>query len=232
MRLWYEQPANIWEEALPLGNGRLGAMVYGGIWTEHLQLNEESVWYGAPVDRNNPDALENLPKIRELLRSGHIKEAERLMRYALSGTPQSQHPYQSLGDMMLRFYPSVEETTAGASVTDYYRELNLDSATSVTEFTFNGTHYRREVFISHPDDCLVMHITSDGQSAINLDALLTRERFYDGVKKLDNSTICLYGNLGKGGLDFRMQLHARSVGGTVRVIGERVCVEDADEVTL
>ena len=99
MRLWYEQSANIWEEALPLGNGRLGAMVYGGIWTEHLQLNEESVWYGAPVDRNNPDALENLPKIRELLRSGHIKEAERLMRYALSGTPQSQHPYQSLGDM-------------------------------------------------------------------------------------------------------------------------------------
>lgn len=259
MRLWYEQSANIWEEALPLGNGRLGAMVYGGIWTEHLQLNEESVWYGAPVDRNNPDALENLPKIRELLRSGHIKEAERLMRYALSGTPQSQHPYQSLGDMTLRFYPCSEEITAGAytapmqnvsslsdsdndakknhesgipSVTDYYRELNLNSATSVTEFTFNSIHYRREVFVSHPDDCLVMHITSDGQGAINLDALLTRERFYDGAKKLGNSTICLYGNLGKGGLDFQMQLHARSVGGTVRVIGEHLIVEEADEVTL
>ena len=147
-------------------------------------------------------------------------------------SPQSQHPYQSLGDMMLRFYLSAEETTAGASVTGYYRELNLDSATSVTEFTFNGTHYRREVFISHPDDCLVMHITSDGQGAINLDALLTRERFYDGVKKLDNSTICLYGNLGKGGLDFRMQLHACSVGGTVRVIGEHLIVEEADEVAL
>ena len=88
MRLWYEQSANIWEEALPLGNGRLGAMVYGGIWTEHLQLNEESVWYGAPVDRNNPDALENLAEVRGLLRSGHIKEAERLMRYDMAGTTQ------------------------------------------------------------------------------------------------------------------------------------------------
>ena len=111
-RLWYKQPAKIWEEALPIGNGRMGAMVFGGIWTEHLQLNEDTIWYGGPQDRNNPDALENLPKIQELLRSGQIKDAERLMYYALSGTPQSQRPYQSLGDLFLRFYPNVQDMAA------------------------------------------------------------------------------------------------------------------------
>ena len=100
IRLWYNQPAAKWEEALPLGNGRLGAMVYGKTWTEEIQLNEESMWYGGKVDRNNPDALKNLPKIRKLLREGHFKQAERLMKYALSGTPKSEHPYQSLGNIL------------------------------------------------------------------------------------------------------------------------------------
>lgn len=102
-RLWYEKPAAIWEEALPLGNGRMGGMVFGGIREEHLQLNEDSVWYGGYIDRNNPDALKNLPKIRKLILVGKIREAEELMIYALSGTPQSQRPYQSLGDLYLRF---------------------------------------------------------------------------------------------------------------------------------
>lgn len=245
-RLWYKQPANIWEEALPLGNGRMGAMVYGGIWTEQIQLNEESIWYGSPVDRNNPDAPEYLPKIRELLLSGQIRQAERLMRYALSGTPQSQHPYQSLGNLILRFYPSAEEMTAknyvplskdseechNGHVTGYYRELDLESAVAVTEFQYGKTRLRREVFISQPDDCLIIHITSNQKAAIHFDALLTRERFYDGVKKIDNNTLCLYGNLGKGGLDFQMLLSVSIKGGTAQVIGEHMIVEEADEVTL
>lgn len=250
-RLWYKQPANIWEEALPLGNGRIGAMVHGGIWTEQLQLNEESIWYGGPVDRNNPDALEHLPKIRELLRSGQIRQAERLMRYALSGTPQSQHPYQSLGNLTLRFYPSVAEMTAKNyvppvtdtsdkscdisttnGVTDYYRELDLESAMAVTEYKHGETRLRREVFISQPDDCLIIHITSNQKGAINFDTLLTRERFYDGVKKIDNHTIALYGNLGKDGFDFQMQLSAIAKGGTTQIIGEHLIIEESDEVTL
>lgn len=245
-RLWYKQPAKIWEEALPIGNGRMGAMVFGGIWTEHLQLNEESIWYGGPRDRNNPDALENLPEIRELLRSGHIKQAERLMRYALSGTPQSQRPYQSLGDLTLRFYPTIQEMSARnfispakeceecttGHVTEYYRELDLDLAKTVTEFQYRDITFRRETFISQPDDCLIMHITSNQKNAIHFDALLTRERYYDSVAKIDNNTIALYGNLGEGGSDFEMQLHARAQGGTVQIIGEHLIVEEADEVTL
>lgn len=236
LRLWYKQPANIWEEALPLGNGRLGAMVYGGTWTEQIQLNEESVWYGGPVDRNNPDALYYLPKIRELLCSGKIRQAERLMRYALSGTPRSEHPYQTLGDITLRLFPTVQDMSAknfnDSCITNYFRELDLEQAKTVTEFQYGGTCYRREAFISHPDDCHIIHITANQKAAINFDALMLRERFYDGVKKIDESTICLYGNLGKGGLDFNMQLHAQAKGGTVQVIGEHLIVEEADEVTL
>lgn len=245
-RLWYKQPAKIWEEALPIGNGRIGAMVFGGIWTEHLQLNEDTIWYGGPRDRNNPDSLENLPKIRELLRSGQIGQAERLMRYALSGTPQSQRPYQSLGDLTLRFYPTVRDMTAknfvapakeaeeceNGHVKDYYRELDLECAKTVTEFQYGDIRFRREVFASQPDDCLVMHFTSNHNGAINFDALITRERFYDGATKLDNNTIAIYGNLGEGGSDFEMQLHACAQGGTVQVIGEHLIVEEADEVTL
>ena len=99
--LWFDRPAKVWEEALPLGNGRLGAMVFGGITGEHLALNEESVWYGCYRDRNNPDAKEQLPKIRQLILDGRIKEAERLIRLSMSGCPDSMRPYQSLGDLHL-----------------------------------------------------------------------------------------------------------------------------------
>ena len=86
-RLWYRQSAGIWEEALPLGNGRLGAMVYGGADREHIQVNEESMWYGGPVDRNNPDMREQLPVIRKLIFEGRIAEAEKLIKLAMSGCP-------------------------------------------------------------------------------------------------------------------------------------------------
>ena len=92
-KLWYKSPAREWDEALPLGNGRLGAMVYGGVMDEHIQVNEESMWYGSRVDRNNPDMKEQLPVIRELIFKGEIGKAEKLLRRAMSGCPQSMHPY-------------------------------------------------------------------------------------------------------------------------------------------
>ena len=101
--LLYNSPASVWEEALPLGNGRMGAMVYGGAVNEHIQLNEESIWYGGKMDRDNPDTLRNLPKIRQLLLDGEISKAERLMRLTMSGCPESAHPYQTLGDLYIDF---------------------------------------------------------------------------------------------------------------------------------
>jgi len=121
-RLWYKEPAAEWNEALPIGNGRLGGMIFGTIGREHVQLNEDSVWYGGPVDRNNPDALENLPKIRALLFEGKINQAERLAALALSGTPEGQRHYQPLGDLFLNFYHDEGKAE------DYCRELDIDSS--------------------------------------------------------------------------------------------------------
>lgn len=224
-RLWYKQPAAVWEEALPLGNGRMGAMVFGDPVNEHIQLNEDSMWYGGPTDRNNPDAKQYLPKIRQLILNGEIKKAERLMKMAMSGCPDSAHPYQTLGDMHFTFENI-------GTVTTYERSLCLDNAIYTSSFTAEGVRYKREMLLSVPEDVLVMHLTADKKGAITFQALLRREKFFDGVKKAGNNGICLYGNLGKGGFDFAMQLTAYAKGGSVSVIGEHLLVEDADEVTL
>lgn len=224
-RLWYRQPASVWEEALPLGNGRVGAMVFGSPKDEHIQVNEDSMWYGGPVDRTNPDTQKYLPQIREWILQGEIKKAERLMKMAMSGCPDSAHPYQTLGDIHFSF-ENMENVTA------YERALDLERAVYINSFTADGIFYRREMFLSAPDDVLVMHLTADKQGAITFQALLRREKFFDGVKKAGDNGICLYGNLGKGGFDFAMQLSAVSKGGNVCVIGEHLLVENADEVTL
>ncbi len=100
-RLYYRNPAKRWEEALPLGNGRIGAMAHGGVGCEYFQLNEDSCWFGGFRDRNNPDAKKALPIIREYLKNGQIAKAEELMLASLSGVPKSEHPYQTLGDLRI-----------------------------------------------------------------------------------------------------------------------------------
>ncbi len=225
-KLWYDKPAVCWEEALPIGNGRMGAMIFGKFETEHIQVNEDSVWYGGHIDRNNPDALNNLPKIRELILNGRIPEAEQLMIYALSGIPQSQRPYQSLGDLTISFKGMEENQT------DYLRCLSLDDAIHTMEVKAGESIYKRETFLSAADDVMVMRITSRGKQKICFSALLTRERFYDRVTGLADDSIILNGNLGKGGLDFAMILKALTKGGSCEVIGEHLIVNNADVVTL
>ena len=224
-RLWYRQPARKWEEALPLGNGRMGAMVYGTVQEEHIQVNEDSIWYGGPVDRNNPDTLKYLPKIRELLLSGKIKEGERLMKMAMSGCPDSAHPSQTLGDIHI-FFENIGE------VTDYERSLEIDRAVYESHFTADGITYEREMFFSAPGDVLVMKYRADHPGSITLSALLRRWKFFDGIRKSGTDGIYLYGNLGKDGLSFGMTLKAVAKGGSVAAIGEHLLVENADEVLL
>lgn len=224
-KLWYDKPAKVWEEALPLGNGKLGAMIFGGVSKEHIQLNEDSVWYGGPVDRNNPDAKENLPKIRELILNGKISEAEKLMKYALSGTPNSQHPYQTLGDLFIDFGEDFKEI-------GYKRSLDLDTAIYTNQFVNGDITYSREAFISAPDNVLIFHLTANGSSKISFNALLIRECFFTHALKASDNGIMLDGNLGKDGLDFGLMLKAKAKNGKVEVIGEHLIVEDADEVTL
>lgn len=224
-KLWYRRSAGEWEEALPLGNGRLGAMVFGGVSEEHLQVNEESMWYGGKVDRNNPDMREQLPVIRELIFNGEITKAEKLIKLAMSGCPNSMHPYQTLGDIYIQF-EGIEDFT------DYYRELDLEKAVYRQSFRCGETLFHREMFLSKPADVLVMRFTAEGEKKINFSALLGRSKFFDGVKKTGNNGICLYGNLGKGGFDFSMVLQAESRDGKISVMGEHLLAKEAGEVIL
>ncbi|MDO4303148.1 MAG: glycoside hydrolase family 95 protein [Bacillota bacterium] len=224
-RLWYQQPAKEWEEALPLGNGRLGAMVFGGVSGERLQMNEESMWYGGSVNRNNPDARRMLPEIRELIFKGEISKAERLIKLALSGCPNSMHPYQAMGDIYFQF-------EGAENYTDYHRELDLEKAVYRQSYTCEDTVYQREIFISKPADVMVMHFTANGSGRLNFSAIMGREKFFDGVKKAGTRGICLYGNLGKGGFDFSMMLITGDTDGKAKVIGEHLLISDASYVTL
>ena len=224
-KLWYQTPAKEWEEALPLGNGRLGAMVFGGILRERIQVNEESMWYGGEVNRNNPDTKEYLPQIREMIFNGEIGKAERLMKYAMSGCPNGMHPYQTLGDIYLEF-EGLEHAV------DYYRELDLEHAVYRQSFRVDETVFCREMFLSKPADVMVMRFLAKGEKKLNFSAVLGRDKYFDGVKKVGEDGLCLWGNLGKGGFDFAMMLKAQSRDGKIKIIGEHLLVEDASEVIL
>lgn len=224
-KLWYNKPAQIWEEALPLGNGALGAMISGAVNNETIWVNEESIWYGAPSDRNNPDAAAALSKVRQQLFSGKIKEGEELLKYAFSGTPESMHPYQTLGEIIINYHDIGE-------VSDYYRELSLENAVTRTSFFSNDTSYVRETFISFPANVMVFHLKTEGEKKNSLDIILRRGRFFDGVKKSGSHGIYLYGNLGKGGFDFGMTVSAQVKDGTVKLVGEHLIIEDSSEALI
>lgn len=238
--LWYRQPAAEWEEAMPLGNGRLGAMVYGGTDWEHIQVNEESMWYGKPANRRNPDALLHLEEIRECIRQGKPEQAERLLGLAMTGCPNSAHPYQTLGDIYFKFGKGrvvSEREFRRVKPQDYEslsyrRALSLEEAVCYTEFAQNNTMYTREYFLSKPAECLVMHFKAQGEAKISFTAKLAREKYFDGVEKWQQNGILLYGNLGRGGYEFAMALCGRVKGGSLTTIGECICVEDAEEVWL
>ena len=226
-KLWYEEPAKKWEEALPIGNGRLGAMIFGGVKEEILQLNEDSIWYGAPVDRNNPDALSHLQEVRELISEGKIPEAERLLNYAFSGTPASERPYQSLGRLSLNFL-STGETLS------YLRELDISEAVHKVIYTLKSHplgRITRETFASYPDQVIVIHLNSE-ENNLSFDATLNRAYFYNRVYAYSKASIVMDGNLGEGGNNYAVMLRAVSEGGYIDTIGEHLLVRDAKEVTL
>ncbi|MDR6847777.1 alpha-L-fucosidase 2 [Sphingomonas sp. BE270] len=155
LRLWYRQPAGAWTEALPVGNGRLGAMVFGRVAQERLQLNEDTLWAGAPYDPDNLEALAALPEVRALLAAGRYRDATDLASAKMMGKPPAQMPYGTLGDLLLTF--------ASAKVpTAYRRELDLASGIATTEFETADGRYRRELFASAPDQVIVMRLEAEG----------------------------------------------------------------------
>lgn len=167
LRLWYRQPAADWVEALPVGNGRLGAMVFGGIARERIQFNEDTVWSGGPHDYARPRAHVHLGTLRRLLYEGKQKEAEDLAMRKFMSIPLRQKAYQAFGDLLLTF-PGIP---AGA-VTRYRRALDLDSAVAALEFASGGTTWRREVFASHPAQAIVVRLEADQPGSVSFEATL------------------------------------------------------------
>jgi len=218
----FTEPAKRWEEALPLGNGKLGAMLFSEVGAERIQLNEESVWYGGLMDRNNPDSKVHLQEFRDHIFEGRLREATDLALNVFSGTPQSMRQYQNLGDLTIY--------SNGGSVEDYERSLDLSEAVHRVSYRIGEYHYTREQFISAPDNVLVMRYCTDAPQGLGMTPLMTRSRFYDYSGKAAENTIMLGGNLAKEGYDFCMMLRAKTVGGSCRVLGERLVIEGAKEV--
>lgn len=242
MELWYDKPASRWNEALPLGNGRLGAMVFGGMNIERIQLNEDSVWSGKQTDRNNPDCYGNLEEIRRLIFEEKTEEAEELASYAMTGTPQHSRPYQTLGNLNILFFDknsrAVFDTVLASFMPGelspdqkYRRGLRLEDGTAYTMYEKDGTEYEREYFASCPDDVIVIHFTAKGTDKLRFACSFERKGL-SRAGHLSEDTIAFGGDTGEGAVKFTGALKALSRDGNIRAIGEHLIVEDASEVTL
>ncbi|MBU9720260.1 MULTISPECIES: glycosyl hydrolase family 95 catalytic domain-containing protein [Bacillaceae] len=227
--LWYDQPAVDWNEALPIGNGRLGGMIFGDMEEERIQLNEDSIWYGGPRDRNNPDALQQLPKIRELLSEGRIKDAEELAALALTGVPESQRHYEPLGDLRLKFFHK------GAIKKNYTRVLDLEKGLVNIQYTYGSIDYQRQIFASNPDQAIVVRLTASKKKSISLQMHLERSHsaHFDKMEAISSDCLLMGGATGgENGIGFRCTVKAIADNGAVSTIGNRLIVKDADAVTL
>ena len=165
MKLWYDKPAQEWLEALPIGNGTLAAMVFGGVEQETLALNHGDLWAGAPHDYANPDGLKALPEIRRLVFAGEHAAAQALVQEQFLGQPVRQKPYQALGELLLSVQPP---TAAGTELTSYHRELDLEEATVKVHYTQGGVEFTREILASQPDGLIVLRLSASAPMLLHL----------------------------------------------------------------
>ncbi|CAG5002575.1 hypothetical protein DYBT9275_02921 [Dyadobacter sp. CECT 9275] len=223
--LWYRSPAAQWETALPIGNGRLGAMIFGGPDRERLQLNDITVWSHSPQpDADRKDAYKHLPDVRKAIREQNYQLAEKLTNeYMTSSAPYSAS-YQTLGELSLQF--SLPQGTAS----NYKRWLDINRAVSGVSFTIGQTEYRRETFSSAPDQAIVSRIQGSGKGSVTFTLDLTRLENSQTVSRGTNMLV-MTGNTGKT-LDFEVQVSVQTKGGTIRAIDNQLIVSEADEATI
>lgn len=168
LKLWYDQPASKWTEALPVGNGRIGAMVSGGVEREQIQFNEETLWTGSPHDYSHKGASAYLDEIRQLLFEGKQKEAEQLAMKEFMSIPLRQMEYQPFGDLYIDF-------PGHKAYNNYHRELDISDAICKTSYSVNGVNYQREIFASYPDQVIAIKITSDKAKSLTFSMNLNSE---------------------------------------------------------
>ncbi len=229
LKLWYKQPANYWVEALPMGNGRLGAMVFGNPFRERVQLNENTVWAGGPYRNDNPDALTALPEIRDLIFQGKFTEAENLATKKITSQTAHGMPYQTVGNLYLSF-PGHE------MYSNYYRDLNLVNAVATTTYQVAGTNFKREIFTSFSDQVTIIRITADKPGKINFSASLDRPASVEignqGNDKLTMSGITSEHEGIKGAIKFYTVIKIVPEAGTINSSDVALTVNNANSATV
>lgn len=253
LKLWYERPAQTWTEALPIGNGRLGGMVFGGPAREQIQFNESTIWTGGPHEYHREGAVQALPKMRELLQESRKawlenlrlekegnkaeaararglsrakqKEAEDLGMRDFMSNPLGQQAYQPFGDLLLTF-PGHE------TVTDYRRELDLETALSTVRYQLNGVTYTRQAFASHPAQALVVRLSASKPGSLTFQATLNSAHKDSKTLAAGPGQLALSGTVRGGEVKFHARLQVRAEGGEVRSSESQVEVTNADSVTL
>lgn len=233
LRLWYRQPANpqVWEEALPIGSGRLGAMVFGGTASERIQFNEDTLWTGRPRDYVRAGAGAHLAEIRRLIFDGALDAAADLFRAKMISDPVRQKAYQPFGDVRLSF-PGHE------TVADYRRELDLDAAIATTRYRVGEVTFTREVFASYPDNAIVIHLSADRPARLSFTARLDSPHAHSRTLPSAPDTLVLGGQVldpidNTLGLRFEARLVALPEGGRVGTLEDgSLRVDNADAVTL
>lgn len=226
LKLWYREPATKWEEALPLGNGRMGGMTYGGIQEDTIWLNEDSLWWGRPIKRVNPEAIHALPLIRRLLFEQKQEEAEYLARMAMTSIPKYSGTYQLLGKLIF-FYANHQ-----GSVQDYVRELDLSTALSRISYNMNGTFYERELFCTAADQVLAVKICCDRPGGLTFSVNMMRNPFDEGTAVWNENTLMLSGNWSLPDFQYSMVAKVVPEKGKVRIVGDFISVEGADSAIV
>jgi alpha-L-fucosidase 2 len=233
--IWFAAPATNFTESSPMGNGRLGAMMFGGVDEERIVLNESSVWSGSRQDADRPDAYKVLPEIRKLLLAGKNNEAEALVNANFTckgpGSGGAQYGcYQVLGNLHLAF-----PDDTNAPVTNYRRELNLNNAVTSLRFNRGGIEFQRQMFVSKPDEVMVLRLTADKSKQISFKATVDRPERFETVGD-GNNGLLMTGQLDNGtdgkGVKYAARIRAVNQGGTVSVQGNVLSVSNADEVIL
>jgi alpha-L-fucosidase 2 len=229
LKLWYTQPAKQWVEALPVGNGRMGAMIYGDPYKEIIQLNENTVWAGSPYNNDNPDAKEALPEVRKLIFEGKYEEAHNLINQKFISKISQGMPYQTVGNLRLLF-PGHENYSG------YYRELDIEKAVATTRYTRNGINYTTKVFSSFPDQVIIVRISADKPGSVSFSASMDRPAKVD-VTPRGKDELVLSGITGdfekvKGGMKFVAITKIMTTGGIISATDTALNVTGADVATI
>ena len=234
LRLWYTQPADAWVEALPVGNGSMGAMVYGTVAREHIQFNEDTLWTGKPRDYSHPGASKHLSEIRRLLLSGKQREAERLAQKEFMSVPLHQERYQAFGDLWIEFDNESE-------VNDYHRELDLETGISTVSYVQDGVTYKRQTFASHPDGVIVVHLSASQPGSLSCQARLSTPHKESSTSLTnEGKTLVLSGRPSsydgyehhESVLRFESRLKLYEHDGELRSEGGKVRIENATSATF